>query len=473
MVALNLHRKCKRPIADLTGQYIGHGSARIQLLKALGAGAYGAVYTARSASDKDLPPVDYAVKVLLKADERNPRRKDSQRQEVEFHDQMSAHPNVITFHGAMQDEHYIYLIMDHCPGGDLFRLIARDRVLARNDALIKRLFLQIIDAVETCHASSIFHRDLKPDNILVSEDLSQVYLTDFGLSTEDSFSHKFGVGSPLYMSPEQCVRTPRDRRCRDTQLCDTRRCDVWALALILMNMVCGRVPWMEANVRDARFLLYTRRPNFLREMLPISKGANEIFKRMLTLDPEEAVDLYTLRGLVQNLKTFYMSEEEVRAVGGHVEQIWNFYSPKNSTRTPGVPPGGKGAPSTTSNSLEDDSDDSDERLAGINSSMLDMTERGQFVKEQPASCADKRSICAASEANTSTTAVESITPVTSKKHPRVDLPAPDYGLDLDWAPATPWRLAGLPEPEPPKVKEFRSSAGMRLLRRLLGSLIAV
>lgn len=91
--------------------------------------------------------------------------------------------------------------MDYCPGGDLFRVIARDRTLAKNDALIKRLFLQIIDAVEACHASSIFHRDLKPDNVLVSEDLSQAYLSDFGLSTKYSVSRSFGVGSHQYMCP--------------------------------------------------------------------------------------------------------------------------------------------------------------------------------------------------------------------------------------------------------------------------------
>ena len=77
-----------------------------------------------------------------------------------------------------------------------------DRLLyTRKDALLKSVFLQILDAVEYCHDHGIYHRDLKPDNILINEDGTQIKLADFGLSTTSKISDSFGCGSPPYMSP--------------------------------------------------------------------------------------------------------------------------------------------------------------------------------------------------------------------------------------------------------------------------------
>lgn len=70
-----------------------------------------------------------------------------------------------------------------------------------NDSLIRDVFLQIIDAVAYCHSHGVYHRDLKPENILCSHDGMKMYLTDFGLATQDLISHEIGVGSGYYMSP--------------------------------------------------------------------------------------------------------------------------------------------------------------------------------------------------------------------------------------------------------------------------------
>lgn len=95
----------------------------------------------------------------------------------------------------------MYIVLDYCPGGDLFSRISDDKMFFGNDDLTKSVFLKILDAVAYCHQKRVFHRDLKPENILCSKDASQVFVTDFGLCTSGRVSTTWGCGSGPYMSP--------------------------------------------------------------------------------------------------------------------------------------------------------------------------------------------------------------------------------------------------------------------------------
>ena len=104
-------------------------------------------------------------------------------------------------HHAFEDTMFVYIVLDYCPGGDLFARIADDSMFFRKDEMTKSVFLKILDGVAHCHQKRVFHRDLKPENILCSEDGSQVYVSDFGLCTAGLVSQTFGCGSSPYMSP--------------------------------------------------------------------------------------------------------------------------------------------------------------------------------------------------------------------------------------------------------------------------------
>ena len=67
--------------------------------------------------------------------------------------------------------------------------------------IIKKVFLQLIDTVRSLHKLGIYHRDLKPDNIMCNKDGSKVWITDFGLATDQEVTADFGCGSAFYMSP--------------------------------------------------------------------------------------------------------------------------------------------------------------------------------------------------------------------------------------------------------------------------------
>ena len=181
-----------------------------KLVQVLGEGAYGVVFRAVRQDDTSPEPKSYAIKIMEKAPEHTKLWKLQQR-ELRAHMEVSDHPNICRLYGYYETEELFYIVLEYCPGGDLLHALVERRLYTRNDELLKNVFVQILDAVEYCHENGIYHRDLKPDNILINEDGTQIKLADFGLSTTSKISDSFGCGSPPYMSPGEywwlCLKT--------------------------------------------------------------------------------------------------------------------------------------------------------------------------------------------------------------------------------------------------------------------------
>jgi predicted Ser/Thr protein kinase len=200
------------------------GSVRI--LEEIGSGEMGTVYKAYQSSLKRY----VAVKVLA----RDAKREGFQ-QRFEQEAQALArlrHANILSIHGFDQEGERAYIVMDYVSGGTLANLISDGMPL--RDAI--DIAVQIGDALHYAHQRGIVHRDVKPTNVLIDED-GRPLLTDFGLvklltAPEPLTEPGVGMGTAAYMAPEQASGKDVDERS-----------DVYALGIVLYEMVTGRLPF--------------------------------------------------------------------------------------------------------------------------------------------------------------------------------------------------------------------------------------
>jgi len=255
-------------------------------------GAYGVVYSAVNTKTND---TSYAVKYICKYNTQGTRlsRRQMNRRlrEISLHCKASTHPNIIPIFKVIDDYDGIYVVMEYCPESDLFWNICHRGRYVGNDQLCKTVFLQILDAVEHCHNIGIYHRDLKPENILVAHHGWTVKLTDFGLATAGETSSDFGCGSERYMSPECLSPNPESEDPR--YYCAPN--DVWALGIILINLTCGRYPWVQATHRDPTYHAFTASKITLDEFLPVTEEVNDILNHIFQPKPELRITLSELR----------------------------------------------------------------------------------------------------------------------------------------------------------------------------------
>ncbi|KAG8956783.1 hypothetical protein FRC04_000261 [Tulasnella sp. 424] len=289
----------------LTGKRIDGG--RIELISILGSGAYGVVYLAVDTNSPPEQPTWYAVKCLTKAG-LDSRQRKFQRREIALHQLASAHPSIVTLHRVLEEPEWIFVVMDFCPDGDLFTAITENQIYLGKDDLIKSVFLQIVSAVEYCHELGIHHRDLKPENILCRNGGTKLLLADFGLATSEKTSDAFGCECQggVYVKAVPY---------------NTRANDVWALGVILVNLTCGRNPWKTATITDETFRAYLLDHDFLRKILPVSLQLNEILKGVFTINPVDRMKISELKHAIENVRTFTMTENELRNAHGAVRKV--------------------------------------------------------------------------------------------------------------------------------------------------------
>lgn len=124
--------------------------------------------------------------------------------EIAHHDAVSGCPHVLPLCDFVEEDTYCFLVLDMCEA-DMFEAIWHAKVYWRNDALIRKAFIEVLDGVVACHERGVFHRDLKPENLMCRADGTGIQIGDFGLATDDLVCWDGGCGSPCYMSPGQLI----------------------------------------------------------------------------------------------------------------------------------------------------------------------------------------------------------------------------------------------------------------------------
>ena len=200
---------------------------RYEITNRIGKGAMGVVYSAHDA----MMERTVAIKVMMTDLEDDPETSQRFYREARSAGQL-IHPNIITIFDMGQDDGRPYIVMEFLDGETLNRYLARpdaQQVETKID-----LMIQICEGLQAAHSHGIFHRDIKPGNLLVRSN-GELKIVDFGIARLASSSITASgliVGTPDYMSPEQARGHDVDQRS-----------DIFSAGAVFYFMLTGRKPF--------------------------------------------------------------------------------------------------------------------------------------------------------------------------------------------------------------------------------------
>jgi eukaryotic-like serine/threonine-protein kinase len=248
---------------------IGH----YELVSKVGAGGMGTVYRAKdSKADRIV-----ALKVLSPGHAANREYVQRFVREALASGRLS-HPNIVQGYDAGEAGGQYYFAMEFVDGTTVGEMLKDSRPIPEQQAL--DIAIQISKALEHAEENSLIHRDIKPDNIMITQD-GTGKLADLGLArvvTPGGSGEKSMFGTPYYASPEQC---------EGAQELDTRS-DMYSFGATLFHMLAGRVPFnaetpegiMTMHIRD-------RRP-YLKDLnVQLSHGVSKIVRKLMARDRRE------------------------------------------------------------------------------------------------------------------------------------------------------------------------------------------
>jgi serine/threonine protein kinase len=223
----------RRPDSDLPGSII---DGRYRIEEMIGSGGMSTVYRAKHLQlDRDV-----ALKMLRPDATAGSRLLERFIQEARAESSLK-HPNVLNAHAlGINEEHQLYLVTDYLHGQSLSAVL-RKGPLPQDTA--RKIFLQICDGLAHAHAKGVIHRDLKPSNVMILNGIDDplVKIVDFGIAkltnSEKSAQQQLTqsgmiLGSPAYMSPEQCLGMPLDARA-----------DIYSFGCLMFETLTGRLPF--------------------------------------------------------------------------------------------------------------------------------------------------------------------------------------------------------------------------------------
>uniref|UniRef100_A0A3Q3DL41 Serine/threonine-protein kinase BRSK2-like n=1 Tax=Hippocampus comes TaxID=109280 RepID=A0A3Q3DL41_HIPCM len=191
------------------------------------------------------------------------------------------HPHVLKLHDVYENNKYLYLVLEHVSGGELFDYLVKKGRLTPKEA--RKFFRQIISALDFCHSYSICHRDLKPENLLLDEK-NNIRIADFGMASlqvGDSLLET-SCGSPHYACPEVIKG----------EKYDGRRADVWSCGVILFALLVGALPFDHDNLRQ---LLEKVKSGIFHMPHFIPPDCQALLKGMIEVNPDKRLTLEAIQ----------------------------------------------------------------------------------------------------------------------------------------------------------------------------------
>lgn len=257
---------------EISGKTVG----RYEIREHIGSGAMAEVY---KTYDPEIGRIG-AIKIL----------KNSLLEEKEYLDRFLkearaagtlTHPNIVTIYDIGKFEGAPYIVMELLEGENLGDLLKQGNKLPLENII--EIAMQIGSALDYAHTAGVIHRDVKPDNVIFTDQNRSVKIADFGIAKntdtdiKDSTQAGTIMGTPRYMSPEQAKGDPVDGRS-----------DLFALGVILYEMVTGHKAFDGKSMPTLIMQIIQKEPTPIRQYSPeVPAGLQSIITRLMQKKPEK------------------------------------------------------------------------------------------------------------------------------------------------------------------------------------------
>jgi len=196
------------------------------------------------------------------------------RREIEIQSHLR-HPNILRLYGYFYDENRVYLILEYCKNGELYKVLQKEGRFA--EAKASQYIAMLAGALQYCHMKHVIHRDIKPENLLLGAK-GELKIADFGWSVHAPNNRRQTLCGTLdYLPPEMI-----EGRDHDSNV------DVWSLGVLMYEFLVGAPPF-EASEHNATYdrisKVDLKYPDFL------SEDAKDLMSRLLVKNPHERLPL--------------------------------------------------------------------------------------------------------------------------------------------------------------------------------------
>ncbi len=190
---------------------------------------------------------------------------------------MLSHINIRQIYDISTSGEYKYLTMEYLDGPTLKSYVKENGGISQSEAV--DFVLQILEALDHTHSKGIVHRDIKPQNVIVTSD-KVIKITDFGIAQRydprKNTSEEKGVGTVYYISPEQASGKNIDARS-----------DIYSLGVMLYEMVCGRLPFVADDPNEVAYMQVAVEPEKPSSITDVPVGLEQIIMKALAKNPDE------------------------------------------------------------------------------------------------------------------------------------------------------------------------------------------
>ncbi|XP_042045874.1 serine/threonine-protein kinase ATG1c-like isoform X1 [Salvia splendens] len=242
--------------------------------KQIGAGSFSTVWHARHR----VHGTEVAIKEIATS-RLNPKLQDSLKSEIVILKKIN-HPNIIRLHDMLEEPGKMYIVLEYCRGGDLSIHLQRLQG-GISEATTKRFMQQLAEGLKVLRENNLIHRDLKPQNLLLSSngDNSILKIADFGFarSLQPLGLAETLCGSPLYMAPEIMQLQRYDAKA-----------DLWSVGVILFQLVTGKTPFTGVNqIQLLQNIIKATDLKFPPEAKDLSLHCMDLCRKLLRRNPVE------------------------------------------------------------------------------------------------------------------------------------------------------------------------------------------